>query len=281
MEPAAGGAERRWVVVLPVKPISRAKSRLAVPAEIRPRLVLAMALDTAESAGRSPVVELVCAVCDDDVATSALAALGVTVFPDEPAAGLDAALQHGALAAGQLRPGAGVAALTADLPALRTTELTAALTAAAEHPRAVACDAAGEGTTLLTARAVRLAPAFGPGSFARHVAAGAVPLPVPASSGLGRDVDTVDDLFAAERLGVAGRTSEMLHELRGEQTRAGTLQTWQESGGSVLLDDGRTVAFGPAAFRRSGLRFLRPGQRVHLGISPQGDVVSVGIPTLK
>jgi len=34
--------------------------------------------------------------------------------------------------------------------------------------------------------------------------------------------------------------------------------------GSVLLDDGVRLPFDAAVFRRSGLRLLRPGQRVRL-----------------
>ena len=37
--------------------------------------------------------------------------------------------------------------------------------------------------------------------------------------------------------------------------------------GSVFLDDGTVVRFGPAAFAASGLRLLRPGQRVRLDTS--------------
>jgi 2-phospho-L-lactate guanylyltransferase len=49
--------------------------------------------------------------------------------------------------------------------------------------------------------------------------------------------------------------------------------------GDVLLDDGRVVAFGGDAFARSGLRLLRPGQRVRLGYDDAGSVRSVVIAT--
>jgi len=49
--------------------------------------------------------------------------------------------------------------------------------------------------------------------------------------------------------------------------------------GSVLLDDGREVAFDPAAFAAGGLRLLRFGQRVRLEYD--GDrLVRVTIHTL-
>ena len=42
-----------------------------------------------------------------------------------------------------------------------------------------------------------------------------------------------------------------------------------ESGsGSVLLDDGREIPFDGEVFDASGLRHLRPGQRVSIELSP-------------
>ena len=45
--------------------------------------------------------------------------------------------------------------------------------------------------------------------------------------------------------------------------------------GSVFLDDGTVTAFGPAAFAGSGLRLLRPGQRVAIGCDSGGAIVSL------
>ena len=60
----------------------------------------------------------------------------------------------------------------------------------------------------------------------------------------------------------------------------GTIATFDEGSGSLLLDDGSTLAFGAAAFAASGLRLLRPGQRVRVERSPEGDVTLVTLPTL-
>jgi len=51
--------------------------------------------------------------------------------------------------------------------------------------------------------------------------------------------------------------------------------------GAVLLDDGTEVPFGAAAFEASGLRLLRPGQRVRLERDPAGTVALVTIATLR
>ena len=46
---------------------------------------------------------------------------------------------------------------------------------------------------------------------------------------------------------------------------AGTVATHGPDGGAVVLDDGRRVAYGPAAV--SGVRLLHPGQRVRLRLT--------------
>ena len=42
--------------------------------------------------------------------------------------------------------------------------------------------------------------------------------------------------------------------------------------GSVLMDNGRELRFGQTAFVASGLRHLRPGQRVSVEIGSDGGV---------
>jgi cold shock CspA family protein len=49
---------------------------------------------------------------------------------------------------------------------------------------------------------------------------------------------------------------------------------------SVLLDDGSELAFDGDAFNKSGLRLLRPGQRVKLRVDDAGHVEWLTIVTL-
>jgi len=49
--------------------------------------------------------------------------------------------------------------------------------------------------------------------------------------------------------------------------------------GTVFLDDGTVAGFGPAAFAGSGLRLLRPGQRVTIGCDPGGAITGLTLPT--
>ncbi|MDQ1129546.1 2-phospho-L-lactate guanylyltransferase [Microbacterium sp. SORGH_AS_0888] len=178
-----------WTVVVPLKPAARGKSRLTGASV---ELVRAIGLDTVTAAvGAASVVRVV--VVTSDAATAAAVAddARVTVAPD-PGAGLNAAI-----AAGVAVAGAGpVAALLGDVPALVPAELDLALGLAARHPRSVVPDAEGTGSTLVTAAGVPWESAFGPDSFARHLALGCVPLAVDAASGLRRDVDTLAQLRA-------------------------------------------------------------------------------------
>jgi 2-phospho-L-lactate guanylyltransferase len=204
-----------WSLVVPVKVLARAKSRLAAAAgPHRAALALAVATDTVAAALRCDQVGAVIVVTDDPLAASELDALGARVVPDEPDGGLNPALSYGAGLARTAAPGRGVGALSADLPALRPAELSRVLAAAALAPTAFVPDAADLGTTLYTARPdAPFAPAFGAGSRLRHRAAGAHELTVRHVPSVRRDVDTLDDLREALALGVGPRTAEVAARL--------------------------------------------------------------------
>ncbi|MFW6694232.1 2-phospho-L-lactate guanylyltransferase [Streptomyces sp. MAR4 CNX-425] len=219
---------RLWHVVVPLKPLALAKSRLG-PAAGEPgrgRLALAFALDTVAAALGCPAVGSVTVVTDDAEAAGRLAAVGARAVPDAPRAGLNAALAHGEQRIRAERPGAAVAALNADLPALRPAELARVLAGAPGEPdggggadgagggRAFLADAPGTGTTLLAAAAgVALAPGFGVASRARHLASGAREIRLAGVDSVRQDVDTAADLRAALALGVGGHTAAALARL--------------------------------------------------------------------
>ncbi|CAL9605776.1 2-phospho-L-lactate guanylyltransferase [Streptomyces sp. enrichment culture] len=206
----------QWTLVVPVKPLARAKSRLSDTADegVRPGLALAFAQDTVAAALACPEVADVAVVTDDARAGRELRELGAAVVEDEPGGGLNAALTHGTAAVRAARPRSPVAALNADLPALRPAELARVLKAAGQFPRAFLPDAAGIGTTLLTALPDReLSPAFGPDSRARHRASGAVELRLDAVDSVRQDVDTGVDLRTALVLGVGPRTAAVAARL--------------------------------------------------------------------
>ncbi|WBB47167.1 2-phospho-L-lactate guanylyltransferase [Verrucosispora sp. WMMA2044] len=198
-----------WTVVVPVKRLAAAKTRLrgGLPGVPHQDLALALAADTLAAVRACPVVSEVLVVTDDARVAGEARSGGARILPDVADAGLNAAFRHGA--AGVV---GWVAGLTADLPALRPAELAAALRAAFTGPRGVrrfVADAPGTGTVLLAAPpGVPLDPRFGPDSAAAHAASGARPLTGDWPS-LRRDVDTADDLAAAARLGLGPRTTAL------------------------------------------------------------------------
>jgi 2-phospho-L-lactate guanylyltransferase len=269
---------RSWTVVVPVKVLDAAKTRLA--REDRADLALAMAADTVAAAAACPAVTSVLVVTDDPRAAVALAR-SADLLADEPASGLNPALAHGAAVAARGRPANGVAALAADLPALTAQQLGDALALAEDVERGLVADAAGDGTVLLTAApGVGLEPRFGPASRAAHRAGGAVDLTESLGRtvpGLRRDVDTVPDLEDARLIGLG---SETLRALAGTTAVQATVQAWDESSatGVAVADDGTPVPL-PVGSRLTGsLRRLRPGQRVRVARSGDGTGV-IGLVT--
>jgi 2-phospho-L-lactate guanylyltransferase len=204
-----------WSVLMPVKVLAQAKSRLAgLAGPRRGELALALAGDTLTAVLACAEVARVIVITDDQVAAAALAGIGALVVPDEPRDGLNAALRHGAAYAASRWPGSGTAALSADLPALRPAELAGALRAASAWRTAFVADAAGDGTTLYTASpGVALEPAFGLASRSRHAAGGAAELDLDGIPGLRRDVDTPADLRSATLLGLGPRSAPLAAEL--------------------------------------------------------------------
>jgi 2-phospho-L-lactate/phosphoenolpyruvate guanylyltransferase len=201
----------RWAIVVPIKRLAVAKTRLAEGAEVRADLALAMALDTVAAAGSSARVERVVVVTDEPTAAQAVTRLGAVVVADTPDAGLNPALVHGARAVADTDPGLCVAALSSDLPALRPADLDGVLQWATEHRCCLVSDADGTGTTLLTARdPATFTPRFGPGSRQAHLDDGAYDVSSEAAASLRRDVDTVDDLRAAAQLGLGPATAAAL-----------------------------------------------------------------------
>lgn len=197
-----------WSIVVPVKRPELAKTRLADAAgKHRPALARAFAADTVAAALATPGVMDVVVVTDDDLFAAEARELGAVVVADAPDAGLNAALRHGADEARARRPGTAVAALSADLPALRPEELARVLTAAADHPVSFVADLAGIGTTVYAVTpGHEFEPRFGGRSRAAHRAAGAADLDLGGIASVRRDADTEVDLWDALRLGVGPRT---------------------------------------------------------------------------
>ena len=252
---------RAWDLVVPVKGGPNGKSRLGAGG----RLGLAMAADCLTACLRAAAVGTVHVVTGDaGVVALAQQLRGPAELRvhEQETPGLAAAVQAGLDAC--VGPSA---VLLADLPALRPGDVDSALPCPAALPSPAGLvfvpDRDGTGTVLLAGPSPRLPHRFGPGSAAAHAAAGAQrrELALPR---LRTDVDTPADLLAALDLGVGAWT----------RARVGAVQATVLSfdptthAGEVVLDDGTAVPLDESALVGSGLRHLRPGQRVTCALGP-------------
>lgn len=205
-----------WVLI-PVKPLATAKTRLAevlAPAERR-ALVLAMLDDVLDAlAGVSGLAGVALVGGDAELARH-LAGRDLRLLA-EPEPGLNAALR--AASAELAAAGAGrLLILPADIPALDRAALEALLAIDGEPVAALVAASADGGTNaLLLAPPTLLEPAFGPGSCARYrqvaEAIGVAPrvLDLPQ---VALDIDRPADLLALESLAGAPRTRALLRRL--------------------------------------------------------------------
>lgn len=195
-----------WTVVIPVKGLEQAKTRLRPDLVDVGDLALAFASDTIIAARNSGIVAEVIVVTSDARVADRATALGAVVVAD-PGEGLNAAAAAGIRAA-RTRS---VAVLTGDLPALDTVDLDAALTLADLFELSMVADHSGVGTTLVaSSNGAALEPRFGSRSRERHEAAGHQVLAIPVGSALRWDVDTVADLATALTLGVGEATASVI-----------------------------------------------------------------------
>lgn len=257
----------RWVVALPLKRLARAKSRILLPPDVRASLALAMALDTATAALDCPVVSAVLVICGDDAAP-AFEEAGCGIVRDTGKGDLNEVLADARERARAIDPFSAFASLVADLPGLRSHDLTAALVEAGRHPRSFVPDAAGTGTTLLAALPGALyAPAYGTSSSHRHRVGGATPLEVPEGSPLRRDIDTLADLGRASAGSVGPRTARLLGTVLDgpDRIRSGEV-VWPAEAAP-----GGAAALRPAALRATA------GAHVDLAVHRSYDLPRHGI----
>lgn len=180
-------SKQLWTVLIPLKPLDAAKSRLrgALPGVRHEDLVLALARSTVSAAQSCELVGRVVMITNQD-------GLNAETVPDLHGDLNDAIREAARLISGP------VAVIPADLPALRPAELGEAL--ALCERRSFVPDTEGTGTVLLAALDGALDPHFGPGSALIHERSGATRL-TGGWPTLRRDVDTAADLAAVEALG--------------------------------------------------------------------------------
>ena len=208
----------RTVAVLPVKRFTRAKQRLraAVDGIARERLAAAMVGDVLQVVTALDELVRVIVVTAEPAAAQLADEAGAHVVRDPDEAGQSAAAALGIVAAVRELEAQRVLLVPGDTPGIDRDELLAIL--ARTEPVVIVPDRHGTGTNgLLLAPPAAIAPAFGPGSRARHEAAAraaGVACAILALPSLTHDVDTPEDLAALRaRGGLGPRTAAALAEL--------------------------------------------------------------------
>jgi 2-phospho-L-lactate/phosphoenolpyruvate guanylyltransferase len=200
-------------VIIAVKRLTAAKTRLspAFSAGTREEVVLAMLIDTIAAARAVGAVQSITVVTPDDTAAAAARELGAAVLfdttpPSDPDP-LNTAVRFAWAAV--TKQTANTVVLQGDLPALQANEFSEALAQARSHRRSFVADRHGSGTAALFALGVALDPLLGRESARRHRDSGAAEL-TGAWPGLRCDIDTVEDLRAAQLLGVGAATTRAI-----------------------------------------------------------------------
>jgi 2-phospho-L-lactate guanylyltransferase len=206
-----------WAVIV-ARVGNGAKSRLAAvlePAERR-RLALAMFSDVLDTCSAASHVLTGTLAVVDDAAARRVAELKGAVSVDDPGVGdMNVAVAVGSRAAAKLGATT-VIILPGDVPLISLHDLESLIGAAGAAARVVIVGASrdGQGTNALLLRPPDvIAPAFGPPSVGRHVAAGrasGAETRVLARLGLALDVDTPADLAALADVPVGPHTAEAL-----------------------------------------------------------------------
>jgi 2-phospho-L-lactate/phosphoenolpyruvate guanylyltransferase len=188
-----------WVVI-PVKPLNRAKTRLAPvlsPAE-RQQLAETMLRHVLGVVSAVPQLMGTLVISRDNKALSIARGYGARTVQESGAPELNAALRRATTVIMQFG-GEAILVLPADLPLIQTADVQAILALGKQTPSMViATDHATDGTNALFLRPPDLVQyGYGPGSFHRHMeqstALGIQPK-IYQSERLSLDIDVPDDL---------------------------------------------------------------------------------------
>lgn len=180
-------------VVVPVKRLARAKSRLDLPPRLRRQVALQLAAGTVRTLLATPSVTRVLVVTSDPTVARFAQMLGAGVVREPRPRGLNPAVDAGRRAALLLAPRDDIAVLVSDLPEITTGEVEEVVEQfrRTRRPLLVA-DHEGTGTTALLHSCSDRPPArFGPGSAVRHREAGYRPA-TGLLPGLRQDLDSLD-----------------------------------------------------------------------------------------
>jgi 2-phospho-L-lactate/phosphoenolpyruvate guanylyltransferase len=224
---------RGWQVLIPVKPLAVAKTRIDLDPQTRADLALAMCRDVVAATTNAPNVDRVQVISTDPRVAAAVRPLGADLWQAPPGVrGLNAELSAALTVVPDER---GVAMLMADLPCLTSGLIAEILDTAPLNRASFVPDLAEQGTTMLVQPpGIHVTPRFGDQSANVHSAIATAMTGDGSWLGAHRDVDTLHDLEFAARLG-AGRFTmsflEMSAALTSRATSAGNrAEVWSRSG---------------------------------------------------
>jgi 2-phospho-L-lactate guanylyltransferase len=189
--------------------LTTGKSRLQTDSDaLRAQLALAFFLDAIAALERSTVVDRILVVSADTTIHRCVRARCDILADNET--GLSSAVDMGLDQLRRMRHLGPVAVVLPDLPFATADAFDTLLGSAREYPQAYLADAAGTGTTCVTATSMdTVVHRFGPNSARAHSEAGLVALkdPVP---GLRADVDVLNDLDHPQSLRLGGETTKVV-----------------------------------------------------------------------
>jgi len=202
-----------WSIIIPVKPLTSAKSRLASLPVSPDQLARAFLIDVLNAVTLVPRVRRVVVASSDPEVASIASLAGALFVDDSGRQGINAGAQ---LARGHRVEGTAVGVLVSDLPWLTPASLDAALALGEDHKCSFIADADDTGTTLWMASPHHRGDShFGPESRRRHRDAGSTDLVLEKDvdarlQPLRRDVDTPEGLQRTSGLRMGKSTALLI-----------------------------------------------------------------------
>ncbi len=193
---------RRIVAVVPMKPLSRSKTRLASVLSERERADLSLAMFSKVVSAAHEALGSVWVVGGDEAVKQAAHGLGAKWLED-PGNDLNESLSFAFNKA--CRVGKAAIYLPADLPFVTAADIEEIVQTSVGGETLALSPAQQDGGTnaMLIPKCLRFPPLLGKDSYARHkqqAASLGIPYTVCLSEGLALDLDTPDDLALCDRL---------------------------------------------------------------------------------
>lgn len=196
----------RWNAIVPAKRLKDAKTRLG-----REDLALPFLTDVINALKGSELISSVTVVSADPTICELAEQLDCRVVVEHNREGLLAAIDLGINHLDAMDK-ENVVVVLGDLPCLLAEHVELFVNQGREHESAFLSDAEGTGSTMwMRTNSLSPTPHFGPRSRAMHRQSSAYEVTHQDLAGARRDVDTLVNLWDAERIGVGMSTQNALH----------------------------------------------------------------------